>query len=550
MAPTPKGSVALYARHSTDLQKGSTADQLAALEIVAKARGFTHVRTFSDEAISGANLANRPGIQRLLKAATRGEFDIVLTEALDRISRDQEGTAHAFKRLQFHGVVLETLSEGRISELHVGLSGTMNQMFLTELGRKTRRGLVARVKAGFSGGGRCYGYDLAGKGQLVVNPHQAEVVRSIFKRHAEGESPRTLAHALNTAGEPGPRGGTWTASTIHGDRRTGDGILHQELYIGVRVFNRRKFRKHPDTGRRSSVLNPPEEWIREPVPDLRIIDDDLWARVQSRKSALSAQPTALARKPKRLLSGLMKCSQCGSAMTLKGGKYNCSGRYDRGASTCDNGKIIAATTVERRVLAGVKTHLISPEAIALAVTRYQEAAEEHRRMIERERAPMEKELAAIGGQLKRAQIMFMEEEIDLETLKARTAPLKARQAELAALLSEVTPAETVRLHPGVAEAYRRLAENLHLAIEGDAGEDLRRELRRLIDRVDFIPLKGLGKFDLRVHGSLAVLLGLGAPRNAENPTAWDRGVSDQGLTSGCEVLLGAGAGFEPATFRL
>ncbi|WP_336971002.1 hypothetical protein [Brevundimonas aurantiaca] len=98
--------------------------------------------------------------------------------------------------------------------------------------------------------------------------------------------------------------------------------------------------------------------------------------------------------------------------------------------------------------------------------------------------------------------MFMEEVIDLDTLKARTTPLKARQAELTALLSEVAPSETVRLHPGVAEAYRQLAENLHLAIEGDAGEDLRQELWQLIDRVDFIPLEGLGKFDLRVHGDV------------------------------------------------
>ena len=531
------GPIALYARHSTDLQKGSTTDQLAALELVAKARGFTHFRTFSDEAISGASLANRPGIKRLLDAAARGEFNFVLTEALDRLSRDQEDTAHVFKRLQFHGVTLETLSEGRISELHVGLSGTMNQMFLVELGKKTRRGLVARVKAGFSGGGRCFGYDLGDKGELIINAHQAGVITSIFEKYADGESPRALAYALNAAGEPGPRGGTWTPSTIHGDRRTGDGLLHQELYIGVRVFNRRRYRKHPDTGRRSSVLNPPEDWIREPVAHLRIIDEDLWDRVQNRKAALSAIPAAHARKPKRLLSGLMKCGLCGSAMILNGGKYICSANRDRG--TCTNGKIIAATTVERRVLAGVKTHLISPEAITLAVTRYQEAADEHRRMIERERAPMEKELAEIGRRLERAQVMFMEEVIDLDTLKARTTPLKTRQHELTALLSEVAPTETVRLHPGVAEAYRRLAEDLHLAIEGDAGEDLRRELRRLIERVDFIPLDGLGKFDLRVHGSLAVLLGLSGSQKAENPTVLD-----------CGVSLGAGAGFEPATFRL
>ena len=231
-------------------------------------------------------------------------------------------------------------------------------------------------------------------------------------------------------------------------------------------------------------------------------------------------------------------------------KYICSGHYDRGAATCANGKVIAATTVERRVLAGMKTHLVSPQAIAMAVTRYQEAAEEHRRMVERERTPMEKELVEIGRQLERAQVMFMEGVVNLETLKARTAPLEVRQQELTALLSEVAP-QTVQLDPGVADAYQRLAEDLQQALEGDAGEDLRTELRKLIERVDFIPLDGLGKFDLRVHGSLAVLLGLSGTQKAENPTARSHGVSvGRSLTSGYEVSLGAGAGFEPATFRL
>ena len=540
-----------YGRHSSDMQNPrSTQDQLQALRIVSEACGKASIRTFTDEAVSGSALINRPGLQALLAAAARGEIDRVRTEALDRLSRDQEDIAHIYKRLKYAGVALETLSEGHVTELHIGLKGTMNQMFLTELGNKTRRGLVARVKNGFSGGGRCYGYDLGAKGVLTVNEHQASIIHSIFERYAGGESPRAIAHSLNTARETGPRGGTWTPSTIHGDRRAQDGILHQELYIGVRVFNRRRYRKHPDTGKRSSILNPPEDWIRQPAPNLRIIDDELWERAQRRKAELSALPAAHGRKPKRLLSGLMKCDQCGSAMTLKGGKYICSGHYDRGAATCTNGKVIAATTVERRVLAGVKKHLISPEAIALAVTRYQEAAEEHRRMVERERAPMEKELVEIGRQLERAQIMFMKDLVNLETLEIRIAPLEARRQELSALLFETAP-QTVQLHPGVADAYQRLAEDLQQALEGDAGEDLRTELRKLIERVDFIPLDGLGKFDLRVHGSLAVLLGLSGTQKAENPTARGRGVSvDQSLTSGCEVSLGAGAGFEPATFRL
>lgn len=144
-------------------------------------------------------------------------------------------------------------------------------------------------------------------------------------------------------------------------------------------------------------------------------------------------------------------------------------------------------------------------------------------MIERERAPMEKELAEIGRRLERAQVMFMEEVIDLDALKARTASLKTRRQELTALLSDGGSQEPPRLDPGVAEACRRLAENLHRAMEGESGEDLRQELRKLIERVDFIAMNGPGKFDLRVHGSLAVLLGLsGGPerRKPHGRSAW------------------------------
>jgi|GEM_PF-4833052 len=80
-------------------------------------------------------------------------------------------------------------------------------------------------------------------------------------------------------------------------------------------------------------------------------------------------------------------------------------------------------------------------------------------MVDRERAPMERELLEIGRQLERAQVMFMEGVVDLNTLKVRTAPLEARRQELTALLCEAAP-QTVQLHPGVAEAYQSLAEDL------------------------------------------------------------------------------------------
>ena len=544
--------VALYARYSSDQQNARSAeDQLQALRLLVQARGWSVVEEFSDLGISGSNLSNRPGVQQLLRGAERGAFDVVFTEALDRLSRDQEGTAHLYKRLTFYGVVLETISEGRITELHVGLSGTMNQMFLVELGKKTRRGLLARVKAGRSGGGRCYGYQVARgaddeRGLLDIDQEQAEVIRRIFTDYAAGKSPRLIAHALNRDGVPGPRGGEWTPSAVYGDRRAKDGILCQELYVGVRVFNRRKFRKHPDTGRRSSVLNPESEWIREPALELRIIDDQLWAAAQARQEALTDQPAEQARRPKRLLSGLLKCGLCGSGMTLNGNKYACSAARERG--TCSNKKIIAAPTVEARVLDGIRDKLLSPQAMAAAVDQLREESQSRRRETLAARAPMERELAEIARKLERAQIMCMDGAMEIEDLKTRSAPLKARRTELQALLDEVDEPETVALHPAAAQAYAQLASRLHEALEGDEGEEVRNQLRKLIEGVDLHPLEQKGKFELEVRGTLAALLRVGSAQTAKSPAASSSGAF--GLTSASEVTLGAGAGFEPATFRL
>ena len=111
-----------------------------------------------DAAISGASVILRPGVQALLQDAQRGMFDMVLAEALDRVSRDQADVAALFKHLRFAGVQIVTLSEGEISELHVGLKGTMNALFLKDLADKTRRGLRGRIEAGKAGGGLSFGY--------------------------------------------------------------------------------------------------------------------------------------------------------------------------------------------------------------------------------------------------------------------------------------------------------------------------------------------------------------------------------------------------------
>ena len=152
--------VAIYARYSSDNQRdASIADQFRMCRLHAEKQGWRIVEEYSDHAISGSSLL-RPGIQALISDATRGRFDLILAEAMDRLSRDQEDIAGLFKRMSYSGVKMFTLSEGEVSHLHVGLKGTMNALFLKDLADKTRRGQRGRVEAGKSGGGNSYGYDV------------------------------------------------------------------------------------------------------------------------------------------------------------------------------------------------------------------------------------------------------------------------------------------------------------------------------------------------------------------------------------------------------
>ena len=145
--------VALYARYSSDNQRdASIEDQLRICREKAEREKWTIVSTYKDAGISGASMILRPGIQTLLQDAQRQQFDVVLAEALDSISRDQADVATLFKHLRFAGVPIITLSEGEITELHVGLKGTMNALFLKDLAAKTHRGLRGRVEDGKSGG--------------------------------------------------------------------------------------------------------------------------------------------------------------------------------------------------------------------------------------------------------------------------------------------------------------------------------------------------------------------------------------------------------------
>jgi site-specific DNA recombinase len=260
---------AIYARYSTDLQSAaSIEDQVRVCRRRIEREGWQGGEVYSDHAASGASNL-RSGYQKLLEDARQGRFDVVVAESLDRLSRDQEHIAGLFKLLSFANIPLMTVAEGEISELHIGLKGTMSALYLKDLAQKTRRGLEGRVRHGQSAGGVSYGYDVVRSigadgmpttGERAINATEADIVRRIFADFAQGNSPRAIAAGLNREGTPGPRSNPWGMSTIYGNWRRGTGILNNELYIGGwsgtgsassrtrRPGGARRARTHPRTG--------------------------------------------------------------------------------------------------------------------------------------------------------------------------------------------------------------------------------------------------------------------------------------------------------------
>jgi site-specific DNA recombinase len=125
----------------------------------------------------------REGLLRMLDQARERSFDVVIVEALDRLSRDMEDLAGIHKRLSFLGIEIRAVHEGVVNTVLVGLRGLVGQLYREDNAHKVRRGQAGRVKQGLAGGGLTYGYAaVSGKsGERVIVEAEAQVIRRIFQ---------------------------------------------------------------------------------------------------------------------------------------------------------------------------------------------------------------------------------------------------------------------------------------------------------------------------------------------------------------------------------
>src|SRR5687768_15681040 len=290
---------AIYARFSSENQREqSIEDQVRVCRDFARRDGITVLdeHIYFDEAQSGA-IRSRPGLEALKKAAEDKQFDVLLVDDSSRLSRDNQHFNTLLCLFQFWGIRLISVSDGLdMREEHAKVAyqfrGIINELYLTDLKKKTHRGQMGQVLRGFAVGSRGYGYTSAPDGEskydkkgrlradgfkLQVAPEEARVVQRIYRDFIEGQAITKIAKALNEEQVPTKaklRGG-WNVSTI-------SRILKDEKYTGRFIWNRTTTVKDPLSGKMKQVDRPKDEWVVQERADIRIISDDEWNAVQAR----------------------------------------------------------------------------------------------------------------------------------------------------------------------------------------------------------------------------------------------------------------------------
>jgi site-specific DNA recombinase len=200
---TPKPvRCAIYTRKSTDegLEKdfNSLDAQREAGEAYIRSQmgeGWNLVPAqYDDGGYTGANM-ERPALKRLLSEIQAARVDCVVVYKVDRLSRsirdfarmmdvfDKQGVSFVSVTQQFN----TTTSLGRLT-LNILLSFAQFEREI--ISERTRdKQVAARKKGKWTGGHLILGYDLDPRGsRLVINPEEAERVRSIFQSYLAGES--------------------------------------------------------------------------------------------------------------------------------------------------------------------------------------------------------------------------------------------------------------------------------------------------------------------------------------------------------------------------
>jgi site-specific DNA recombinase len=229
-----------------------------------------------------------------------------------------------------------------------------------------------------------------------------------MEMRASGLSFARIAKILKAEAVPAPQRkykgkilNYWLPSTVKQ-------ITYNELYRGIRHWNRTQKVMNPANGKKNKRVRQPSEWIQVEVPDLRIVSDELWERVQqvNRKMKDKLYGTRVgglnrsAQSRTYLFSGTMYCGLCrGKFAVIIGGdpskvRYGCKNQRFR--DTCSNRLTIKWQPLEQQLIAAISKNLLDPQ---LEKQRIEDFSAQLQAAIELE-AKLASESASNGSRLK------------------------------------------------------------------------------------------------------------------------------------------------------
>ncbi|WP_251131988.1 MULTISPECIES: recombinase family protein [unclassified Exiguobacterium] len=343
---------AIYARVSTVEQadEGYSIDaQLKILRNICDEKGFELVEEFVDRGISGKDIVNRPGLQAMLQAVEERRLDIVLVWKMNRLSRKITDMLNIVDSLKLYNVEFYSHTDNIDTNTPQGsfqfhIMAAVSEFERKNIAENVKMGMIERAQSGRWNGGVVYGYDIIkvrdtmrkrGDTLLEINPAEAEVVRKIFNLYNQGDGYKTIANRLNHEGH----------KTKHKREHSINGvktILMNPLYAGYIRYN---VRQEWSTKRRKNINPDPVlvKGIHDPI-----IDERTWKRTQELLKGRSRTPNRV-HSGSYLLTGIMKCPQCGAGMVLsrttnkrKNGEkrvleyYACGQWKNKGSSVCSS----------------------------------------------------------------------------------------------------------------------------------------------------------------------------------------------------------------------
>ena len=382
---------AIYVRRSTEEHQAASLEvQIEEAKRYVASQGWSvapeHI--YSEDGVSRAEFKKRPALIAMINAAGKKAFDVVTCRDETRLGGDGPRTTLLIQeildsdcRLFYYFSNEEVRLDDAMAKFMVGVRNFAAELEREKIASRTREHLKVKARNGFIAGGRCYGYDnvvvMEGERRLrveyAVNPEQARVVREIFERYADGEGLKKIVKVLNARQIPSPSAGkrgtnSWSPSAIHS-------MLRRERYCGDLIWG--KFAKGYKRGTKVRTARPESEWTHADAPELRIVDESLWRRVQARvvTNKNEGRPSP-GRPPSHLLSGLARCAECGGPIgantTGKRGDapirfYLCQYHRIRGNEACAMKLRRSVEIVDRAVIDFISTKILGDDVVADAI---------------------------------------------------------------------------------------------------------------------------------------------------------------------------------------